>query len=37
MPGISRDIDSSGGDLSPSQSTVFANSSLVIVDGDGVA
>ena len=37
MPGISRDSDSSGGDLSPSQSTVFANSSLVIVDGDDVA
>jgi uncharacterized Zn-binding protein involved in type VI secretion len=37
MPGISRDNDTAGGDLIPSQSTVFANSSLVIVDGDSVA
>jgi uncharacterized Zn-binding protein involved in type VI secretion len=37
MPGISRNNDSSGGDLSPSQSKVFANSELVIVDNDGVA
>ncbi len=37
MPGISRDSDSSGGDLSPSQSTVFANGSKVIVNGDAVA
>jgi uncharacterized Zn-binding protein involved in type VI secretion len=37
MPGICRDNDSSGGDLIPSQSTVFANNELVIVDNDGVA
>jgi uncharacterized Zn-binding protein involved in type VI secretion len=37
MPGICRDNDSSGGDLIPSQSTVYANGQLVIVDGDGVA
>ena len=37
MPGISRDNDSAGGDLIPSQSTVYANSKKVIVDGDGVA
>jgi len=37
MPGISRDNDTAGGDLIPSQTTVFANSELVIVDGDGVA
>lgn len=37
MPGISRDNDTAGGDLIPSQSTVFANGELVIVNGDGVA
>jgi len=37
MPGIARDIDVAGGDLIPSQSTVYANGELVIVDGDGVA
>lgn len=37
MPGIARDNDSAGGDLIPSQSTVFANNEEVIVDGDGVA
>jgi uncharacterized Zn-binding protein involved in type VI secretion len=37
MPGISRDNDAAGGDLIPSQKTVFANSEEVIVDGDGVA
>jgi len=36
MPGISRDIDTAGGDLIPSQTTVFANSELVIVNGDDV-
>ena len=36
MPGISRDNDTAGGDLVPSQSTVFANGHLVIVDGDDV-
>jgi len=37
VPGISRDNDSAGGDLIPSQSTVRVNGELVIVDGDGVA
>jgi uncharacterized Zn-binding protein involved in type VI secretion len=37
MPGVSRDSDTAGGDLIPSQSTVFVNGELVIVDGDGVA
>ena len=37
MGGISRNNDTAGGDLIPSQSTVFANSELVIVDGDSVA
>lgn len=37
MPGICRNNDSAGGDLIPSQSTVYANSELVIVDGDSVA
>lgn len=36
MPGICRDNDSAGGDLIPSQSTVYANGELVIVDGDDV-
>ena len=37
MPGVSRDNDSAGGDLIPSQSTVYVNGELVIVNGDGVA
>ena len=37
MPGICRDNDKAGGDLIPSQSTVYANDKLVIIDGDGVA
>ena len=37
MPGICRDNDAAVGDLIPSQSTVFANSEEVIVDGDAVA
>jgi len=37
MPGISRDNDSAGGDLIPSQSSVYANNEEVIVNGDGVA
>lgn len=37
MPGVSRDNDTAGGDLIPSQSTVRVNSEFVIVDGDGVA
>ncbi len=36
MPGISRNNDTAGGDLVPSQSTVFANGELVIVNGDSV-
>ena len=36
MPGVCRDSDTAGGDLVPSQSTVYVNSKLVIVDGDGV-
>ena len=37
MPGVSRNNDSAGGDLIPSQSTVYVNGELVIIDGDGVA
>lgn len=37
MPGISRDNDSAGGDLVPSQNSVFANDNLVIVNGDTVS
>lgn len=37
MPGISRDNDKAGGDLVPSQNTVFANNQAVIIDGDVVA
>lgn len=37
MPGISRNNDAAGGDLVPSQGTVFANNQLVIIDGDTVA
>jgi uncharacterized Zn-binding protein involved in type VI secretion len=37
MPGISRDNDSAGGDLVPSQSSVYANDEEVIVDGDTVS
>lgn len=36
MKGISRDNDSAGGDLEPSQFTVFANGEEVIIDGDVV-
>ena len=35
--GICRDNDAAGGDLIPSQNTVFANGERVIVNGDGVA
>lgn len=35
--GICRDNDSAGGDLIPSQNTVFVNGEKVIVNGDGVA
>ena len=37
MPGTSRDNDTAGGDLIPSQSTVKVNGQAVIVSGDGVA
>ena len=37
MPGVSRDNDTAGGDLIPSQTTVFANGEEIIVHGDGVA
>jgi uncharacterized protein (TIGR02594 family) len=37
MPGVSRDNDTAEGDLIPSQTTVFANNELIIVDGDEVA
>ena len=37
MPGVSRDIDTAGGDLIPTQSTVFANNEEVIIDNDPVA
>ncbi len=36
MPGVSRDNDTAGGDLIPSQSTVFANDEEIIVDNDDV-
>lgn len=36
MPGVSRDNDTAEGDLIPSQSTVFANNELVIIDQDQV-
>jgi uncharacterized protein (TIGR02594 family) len=37
MPGVSRDNDTAGGDLIPSQSTVFANNEEIIIDNDDVA
>jgi len=37
MAGVSIDTDTAGGDLVPSQTTVFVNEELVIVDGDTVA
>lgn len=36
MPGICRDNDRADGDLIPSQTTVFANGELVIIDNDEV-
>lgn len=36
MAGVSRDNDTAEGDLIPSQTTVFANTKLVIIDGDDV-
>ncbi len=36
MAGVSRDNDKAEGDLIPSQTTVFANGKLVIVDRDPV-
>jgi uncharacterized Zn-binding protein involved in type VI secretion len=37
MPGVCRDNDTAGGDLIPSQATVFVNNEEVIVDNDDVA
>ena len=37
MPGVSRDNDSAGGDLIPTQSTVYANGKAIIVNNDPVA
>jgi len=37
MPGASRDIDTAKGDLIPSQTTVYVNNELVIIDNDRVA
>lgn len=37
MPGVTRDGDTAGGAISSSQSTVKANGSNIIVDGDVVA
>jgi len=37
MPGVSRDNDTAGGDLIPSQTTVFANDEEIIIDNDDVA
>lgn len=37
MPGVSRDNDTAGGDLIPSQNTVYANNEEVIIDNDDVA
>jgi len=37
MPGVSRNNDTAGGDLIPSQNTVFANGEAIIVDGNSVA
>ena len=36
MPGVCRDNDTAGGDLTPSQSTVKANGNAIIVNGDSV-
>ena len=35
MPGVSRDNDTAGGDLIPSQTTVFANGEEIIKLPDG--
>ena len=37
MSGVSRDNDTAGGDLIPTQSTVKATSNAIIVHGDAVA
>ena len=37
LKGISRDNDTAGGDLIPSQGSVYADGELVIVKGDNVA
>jgi uncharacterized Zn-binding protein involved in type VI secretion len=36
MPGVCRDNDTAGGDLIPSQTTVYVDNELVILDGDDV-
>lgn len=36
MTGIARDNDTAGGDLVPSQGTVFANNNAVIINGDAI-
>ena len=37
MPGVSRDNDSAGGDLIPTQDKVYANGEKIIRNGDPVA
>lgn len=37
MPGVSRNNDTAGGDLIPSQNTVFANGKAIIINGNSVA
>ena len=37
MPGVSKDNDTAGGDLIPSQNTVFAEGEEVILHGNSVA
>jgi len=37
VPGVSRDNDSAGGDLIPTQDKVYANGEKIIRDGDPVA
>jgi uncharacterized Zn-binding protein involved in type VI secretion len=37
MPGVCRNNDTAGGDLIPSQGTVYVNNNLVIIDNNYVA
>ena len=37
MPGVSKNNDTAGGDLIPSQNTVFAEGQVVILHGNAVA